>query len=83
MENTEPRDVKLMLYGLGVKVESAMCQMYELPLTGEWISSEYFFKKFSLNQSNQKNLRVSRIVHHYVDDMSGVDYTEIHLEFGF
>lgn len=53
--------------------------MDELPKVGEHISTIYFQSKYPKLEHN-KVFQVARIVHHYVDDMSGIDYTEIELE---
>lgn len=73
------KDVKLIIYGIVERFDSEIIQMEELPKVGEYISTIYFQNRHSEFEYT-KVFRVSRIVHHYLDDMSSVDYSEIELE---
>jgi hypothetical protein len=72
------KDVRLIVYGVGETFDSEIIKMSELPKVGEHISTIYF-KKYEKLEHN-KVFQVARIVHHYVDDMSSIDYTEVELE---
>lgn len=72
------KDVRLIVYGVSESFYSEIIKMTELPKVGEHISTIYF-KKYEKLEHN-KVFQVARIIHHYLDDMSGIDYTEIELE---
>lgn len=73
------KDVKLIVYGVAKTFGSEFIGMEELPKVGEHISTIYFQQKFD-ELKDQKVFKVARVLHHYVDDMMGIDYTEIELE---
>ena len=73
------KDVRLIVYGVGETFDSEIIKMDELPKVGEHISTIYFKSRYQKLEHN-KVFKVARVVHHYVDDMSGIDYTEIELE---
>jgi len=73
------KDVKFIVYGIEKTFDSRLIKMEELPKKGEHISTIYFQQKFEELKHN-KVFTVVRILHHFVDDMSEIDYTEIELE---
>jgi len=74
------RDAKFIIHGRNtMPIASEFIGVYELPRVGEYITTAYFQKKFDDIRYDDIFI-VSKIVHHYVDDMSGIDYTEIILK---
>ena len=72
-------DVKLIVHGIAKNCFFEFIKMKKLPKKGEHISTIYFQQKFEELKHN-KVFTVVRILHHFVDDMSEIDYTEIELE---
>ena len=58
--------------------DSQFIEVANLPKVGEYISTTYFQQKFE-ELKKQNFFKVTRILHHYVNDMSRIDYTEIEL----
>jgi len=73
------KDVRLSVYGSSETFHSEIFSMEELPRLSEYISTTYFQQKFN-EMKDQKEFKVSKILHHYTDDMCRIDYTEIILE---
>jgi hypothetical protein len=73
------KDVRLIVYGVGETFDSEIIKMYELPKVGEHISTIYFQSKYP-KLEHKKVFKVVKIIHHYVDDMSGIDYIDIYLD---
>ena len=70
------RDIRLVVKDDGVILHGSFIQMSELPSVGEFIRTIYF-QNTSVVLEKVELFKVEKIIHHYVDDMSRTDYTEI------
>lgn len=73
------KDIRLIVLGILDTFESEIIKTEEIPRVGDHITTIYFQNKY-LELKNNSIFRVKGIVHHYFDDMSGIDYTTIKLE---
>ena len=85
---SELKDVRLTIFGIGVMKEIDNIKMRDIPKVGELISSPIFAIRFGrldscLLKSSRPMLRVNSVTHFYNDDMSAIDYIEIELEYNF
>lgn len=76
------RDVMLSVLDEELKdcviYESGFISMKKLPKLGEYIKTIYFMDK-NIN-SETETFEVVEIIHHYLDDMSDINFTEIILK---